>query len=185
MPETPIVIIGPMAAGKSTVAHELALRTGLLQVPFDAVRFYYYLKLGFTFAEQLAQPDFRSVAEYWRPFHLPAAEALLAEFDEAIIDFGAGHAHFEDEAEIARLERILAPVPNVILLMPSEDPVRATEISVQRDRERLGDRWDPSRADMAGEFVRSESFRRVAKQVVVTEGLTIAESVDRVMAVLR
>jgi acetolactate synthase-1/2/3 large subunit len=60
----PIILIGPMAAGKSTVAKELARLTGVRNVPMDRVRWYYYFKDGFTLEEELSKPSFKEVMEY-------------------------------------------------------------------------------------------------------------------------
>ena len=46
---------------------------------------------------------------------------MLQDFDNCVMDFGAGHSVYEDEALFARVEAALEPYPNVILLLPSPD----------------------------------------------------------------
>jgi len=179
----PIVLIGPPAAGKSTLAARLAAELGRQHVPLDAVRFYYYLKQdGFSFAEQMSQPNFAAVVAYWKPFEIVAAERVVAEFPDAVIDFGAGQAHYTDPDRRARLEAALGPLPDVVRLLPSADPDEAERICIERDRQRLGEDWDPSRAELVGDFVRSASFAAVAKRTVITgDGRSVDDSLAELL----
>ncbi len=179
----PIVIIGPMAAGKSTVAGALARRLGVRQVPLDAVRWYYHLTDGFRFEAPppAEKPSFAEVVAGWEPYSIRAVERVLAEFPDSVIDFGAGHAHYEDPARVARLEAALAPVPNVVLLLPYADLERTAAVGRERDAARLGAQFDESRAELNEVFVRSECFRRVAKHTVYVEDRSVDETVEEIV----
>lgn len=184
MVQLPVVLIGPMAAGKSTLAAAVAARIGAPHVPLDAVRYYYYLKQGFRLADQLAAPDFAAVCRLWKPFEIGAAEQVVTEFADAVIDFGAGQAHYTDPERRRRLRAALGPLPNVVLLMPSADLDEAERLCNERDRARLGPQYDPGRAAMARAFVRSESFREVAKHTVITGGRPVEASLEELVAKL-
>jgi hypothetical protein len=187
-PTLPIVIIGPMAAGKSTVAGALSRRLQVPQVPLDAVRWYYHLKDGLRFSDQIdhaKEGGFAAVVRYWEPYSIAAVERVLTEFPDSIIDFGAGHAHFEDPDRVRRLEAALAPIENVILLMPSADVERTLALCTERDAERLGPQRDATRDPVNERYVRSECFRRVCKTTVFVEDMTIDETVDHIVAGLR
>jgi hypothetical protein len=185
--QLPIVFIGPPAAGKSTLASRLAADLGLPHTPLDLVRFYYFLRQPtFRLADQMAQPDFAHVVRYWKPFEIEAAERVLADFADAVIDFGAGQAHYTDPGRRARLRRALQPLPNVFLLLPSADLDRAERVCNERDQRRLGADYDPSRATLVRDFVRSESFREVASHTVITgEGASVDDALARVKQLLR
>lgn len=162
-----LVLIGPIAAGKSSVAERLAERTGLRQIPLDAVRWYYYFQIGFDLAEQKRReredgPLGRFA--YWKPFEAYAVERALADFPDSIIDFGAGHSVQDDEALFARVKAALAPVPHVILLLPSPDVEEAVRI--------LSERVPPDGRDEVAElnrgFLTNPSNARLATTTVYT-----------------
>lgn len=140
------------------------------------------LKDGFSFATEQDQPGFGAVVRHWEPYSVAAVERVLAEFSDSIIDFGAGHAHYEDPELQARLERALAPLRHVVLLQPSTDVARSEEICRARDEARFGSQWDPSRAEVNARFVRSECFRRVATHEVYAEERTVDEIVDEIVS---
>jgi hypothetical protein len=183
-PSLPIVIIGPMAAGKSTLARALSRRLGIRQVPLDAVRWYYHLVDGFDIAAQPEPGNFREVVRRWAPYSISAVERVLAEFPDAIIDFGAGHAHYDDPDHVRRLERALAPVRHVVWLRPFADHQRSAEVCARRDAERLGPQHDPSRAEVNEDFLRSACFARVATHTITVEGRSIDEVADALVPAL-
>ena len=129
----PIVLIGPMAAGKTTIARILEQKTGVRNVPMDMVRWYYYFKDGYSAAHDHGLKTLVEKADYWKRFDLLSVERILSDFKDAIIDLGAGHSYYPDPDELKRAQTLLAPLPNVFLLLPSLDPV----ISDKACRERI------------------------------------------------
>jgi hypothetical protein len=178
---TPTVFIGPMGAGKSTTARALATRTGQDLVPLDAIRWYYHLTDGFSFTEEPQGQGFLARVRHWEPFSIRAVERALAEFPDAIHDFGAGHAHYTDPARVERLAAALAPVPNVVLLLPFADLDRTERVCRERDEARLGPEYDPTRAGVNTMFVRSPVFRRVATHTVFVEGRPVDAVVEELL----
>ena len=47
MPKTPILFIGPVRAGKSTLARLVAARLKLTHVSLDDIRWQYYREIGY------------------------------------------------------------------------------------------------------------------------------------------
>ncbi len=181
---TPIVFIGPMAAGKTTLSKAVSRRLGRRYIPLDVLRYYYYLIQGMDFLAMFDRPVFADVVEFWKPYQLPTVRRVIAEFPDGVHDFGAGHAHFTDPDDRAGLREVLGPLPHVFLVLPCADLDRAERICGQRDRERLGEQWDPTRGPYAREFVRSESFRDVAKHTVITDERSVEHCVDEILALL-
>jgi hypothetical protein len=167
--------MGPLGAGKSTVGRLLAERTGAPRCSIDDVRWAYYEAAGYerSRAQQIAASEAGAMGEllYTRPFEVYAIERALAERTPAIVDFGASNSVFDEEPLLARVERALAPLPHVILLMPSPDPeesgailrARLTAMIRARGQEPGDELWRLNEY-----FVRHPSNYRLARRVVYT-----------------
>ena len=171
-----IVLIGPMRAGKSTLARLLAERLAVPRVSLDALRSRYYAEIGYDqdLADALERRDgFHALYRYWKRFEVHAVERALAEHRGCVFDFGAGHSVYEDDALFARAARALAPYDNVVLLLPSPDPDESVAILRRR-----GGGLVSGGTDFCAHFVRHRSNRDLAKHVVHTRGRTPEQTRD-------
>ena len=176
-----IILIGPIGAGKTIVGEVLSQRLGCKQVSLDLLRFDYYEEIGYSrdIAKQLGEREgFGAVVRYWKPFEAHSVERVLSDYGQrdCVVDFGAGHSVYEDEALFERVQRALAPFPWVVLLLPSLDI--ETSLSVIHDRE-------PSLVEMADinrHFLSHPSNQRLAKHVVCTADITPRQVADEILA---
>lgn len=176
---TEIILIGPVGAGKSTQGELLAQALGLPQCSMDALRWDYYKEIGYDEAleRQLREREgFLGVYRYWKPFELHAVERLLSERRDCVIDFGAGHSVFEDEAFLARAEAALAPFQNVVLLLPSPDPDESIRLLNERNGDAIVNGFD-----FHAHFVTHPSNHRLAKKVVTTKDKTPEQTRDEIL----
>jgi shikimate kinase/tetratricopeptide (TPR) repeat protein len=177
-----IVLIGPMGAGKSTLGRVVAQRLGVPQVAVDDVRWDYYEQIGYDYdhvASLSGEHGFEGVYRYWKRFELYAVERILAEHADCVVDFGAGHSVYEDDAFFERARRALAPFRSVVLLLPSPD----LEESVRILRGRTGmPPADPGQLDFVEHFVRHHSNRDLATLTVYTGERTPEETADELLA---
>lgn len=181
-----LVLIGPMHAGKSTVAGLVAGRLGVRRVAMDEVRWEYYAEIGYDEgrAQEIAgREGFEGLYRYWKPFEAHAVERLIADVagERCVVDFGAGHSVYEDERLFERVRAALRPC-RVVLLLPSSDEGESVRI--------LTERRDAAYPEMAGRpagmnehFVRHPSNRRLADVVVYTGGRTPEETTEEVVRV--
>ena len=115
--EQSIILIGPMGSGKSTIASELCKEYNMPHVSLDN-------------RNQLAtlyehQHDFHNFKEF--EFYLTSM--VLTNIQEPmIIDFGAGHSVYEDEAMFLEMKSLISKFCNVILLIPSEDKEESLQV---------------------------------------------------------
>jgi shikimate kinase len=181
---TDIVLIGPMGAGKSTVGTLLAGRLGVSHHAMDDRRWAYYAEVGYddTLCERIhADEGLWGVFRYWRPYELHAVERLLGEHAECrqgcVIDMGAGHSVYEDDAHFARAAGAMSPF-TVVLLLPSPDE----EDSIRILNERTGLTGD--QAEMNAFFVRHRSNRDLATNTVYTGERRPDEVCDEVVRIL-
>ncbi len=175
-----IILIGPIGAGKSSVAELLSSRLSLPQQSMDERRWDYYKEIGYD--EDLAKhkretKGFREVYQYWKPFEAYAVERLLSEHHNCVIDFGASHSVYEDVALFQRVESVLAPYPNIVLLLPSPDLDESIRILNERN-----DYISDSSSNINEYFVRHPSNHKLAKFTTYTKAKAIEETCNEILS---
>lgn len=173
-----VILIGPLGAGKTTVGLLLAERLGLPYCSVDRVRWAYYQEVGYddALASRIAASDqgIQGVMRYSKPFEARMVELVLADH-HGIIDFGASNSVYDDEEQLARVERALAPYPNVVLLLPSPDMDESAEILRNRLTQKLtneGREFTDVLFELNETFVKHSANRRLAKLVIYTKNKT-------------
>jgi shikimate kinase len=176
--DTTIVLIGPMCAGKSSTAKILAERLGLPYIELDELRWAYYRELD-AYEELVALLKSGEIGlleqyNYWKPFEAHAVERVVPEYPNCVLDFGAGHGVYEDEALLARVQHALSTVAHVILLLPAPDVAEATAVLNARFAQLLQEvagTVNPEALQLNEHFVQHPSSRRLATQIVYTGDL--------------
>lgn len=177
-PVTDVILIGPPAAGKSTLSNLLASRLGLPQFALDEVDWENHAEAGYdeeTARRVWEEQGLRGWYRYMQPVWARAMERILAEHRGHIIDFGAGHSVYEDEALFDEVRRAMSAYDHVILLLPSPDLDESVRILKERPRSTIAG------IDANRHFIEHPSNRKLAKQVVYTEGKTPEETRDEVL----
>ncbi len=174
-----IILIGPMKAGKSTVARLLSERLGIPRHPLDKNRWTYFAEIGYDeeYARRLAGQSLEAAVRYWKPFEVHAVERHLAESRDCVVDFGAGYTVQDDPALYERVRRALAPHPHVVLLLPCADVEKAIACLNERVEEKL--------RGLNEHYVRHPANRTLATSVVYTCGKTPDETCDEILRTLK
>ena len=176
-----IVLIGPMGAGKSSVADALSAGLSIRRVPLDAVRWGYYYQMGFDLRDQertIERDGPIGRFNYWKPFEAFAVERVIADYPGTVIDFGAGHSVHEDDELLARVRAALSVVKHTILLLPSPDKEEAIRILNLR----IEAEADSVDGKLNAHFVRHPSNSLLATHTVYDEGRTAAQTADEIIA---
>ncbi|MBW4621937.1 MAG: hypothetical protein KME17_21555 [Cyanosarcina radialis HA8281-LM2] len=179
---TDIILIGPIAAGKSTVGSLLAQRIGLPQWSLDDLRWDYYQEIGYD--RELAQhkretEGFWGLYQYWKPFEAYAVERVLVEHQQCVIDFGAGHSVYEDAVLFQRVQKTLDPYPNVVLLLPSPDLDESIAILNERNKY-----VSDGKPNINEHFVRHPSNYQLAKLSVYTKDKNPSETCEEILSLI-
>lgn len=182
-----IVLIGAMGVGKSTVGALLAEKLKLPQFSIDDHRFDYYAEAGYDEdkAREIHQAEgMKGIIRYWKDFEAYAVERIMQDYPDHIIDLGAGHSVYEDEAHFAKVAQALAPHP-VILLQPSADEAESIKILndrfVEMHSEELGGEIEPFIFELNAHFVQHPSNRKLAKMTVYTKDKTPQQTCDEII----
>lgn len=173
-----VFLIGPIGAGKSTLGKLLAERLVRPQVSLDEIRWEYYKEIGFDEAAQREigeREGFAGVYRYWKRFEAHAVERALQEHRGCVMDFGAGHSVYEDDTLFARIQTLLAPHPNVAMILPSPDLDEAVAVLRARNTPKIGN------VPLTRYLVTHPAYRTLATQVVYTQGKTPEEICAEIM----
>lgn len=184
----PLVLIGPVAVGKSTVGELLG---ALLHVPFvdlDEFAAPYYDECDApveALIERAHADGFLAALRWWQPARAHAAGRVVADHPGSVIAFGAGHSHFEDEEFFESVRAALTDATVVLLSADADDDVA---VGLLRERcvvERGDDQdWIIEGVDMLRDWVHSEQNRQLADLTVVTHGLTPQQVAEAIVAAL-
>jgi len=181
------VLIGPHAAGKSTLARLLGARLGLPVVSLDAVKWEYFRALGCDEAEVARvreEQGFWAMTRWLQPWAIAMVERVLADHRDCIFDFGAGHSMYDDPAFVARIHAALAPFRHVVLVLPCPDE----EESIRVLTERVGPFTIPEHwvfVDVPAYEVRQPSNCTLATLTAYTHGRTPDEICDALLRQMR
>ncbi|MBL7714656.1 MAG: hypothetical protein JNL01_04255 [Bdellovibrionales bacterium] len=171
-----------MGTGKSTLGLEISKLTGVPNIPMDRVRWYYYLKDGYSMQSEAAlKDDFPETMKYWKPFEVRAVKRIIQEFPNAIIDFGAGHSYFVDPMQFDEVQATLSEIPGVVLVLPSPDRAESLQICNERLLERRKKPLEKIEIEANRAFIEHESNRKLAKQTVYTHGKTVRQTAEEIL----
>lgn len=176
-----IVLIGPIGVGKSTVAPLVAAALDRPTIDVDELRGGFYGTLGYDNAEadEMYERDgVLGLAAYWKPFEIALVEHVVTLQPDSVLDFGAGHSHFDsDDTLFERASVALAP-HHVVLLLPSEDPDESAAVLDARQPEE----YRSETRSLNVEFLRSRSNALLADRIVITGDRSPEAVADDVVA---
>jgi shikimate kinase len=179
----PIILMGPMATGKSSVASELTKQTGVPRAPLDMLRWYYYFKQGYSLEKDATFKSFSERLAYWKTFDVATIKNTIADFPESIIDFGAGHSYFPDEKQLKLIQETLASIQNIFLLLPNEDNEESFKICKTRLSTRDGIEAEKVEANRL--FIEHPSTRALSKHIIYCKNESPAEIARRIIGLLK
>src|SRR5437588_12055545 len=118
-----IILIGPIGAGKSTIAELLSKRLSIPWYSLDAEAQKYAEPLGYKIRRwhAIKRRDLFRAYEYRRSFYDDIVVQFLATHDHGILDFGGGHPIVPDRNKQENIKNTFKPYRNIFLLMPTTD----------------------------------------------------------------
>ena len=174
-----IILIGPISTGKSTLGKLLAEKLGIPQCSMDDVRLNYYKEINYDekLAKQIRDKEgLQGIYRYWKPFEAYAVERVLSEYSNCVIDFGAGHSVYEDDQLFKRVQQVLKPYINVVLILPSPDLEESIQILNERNGGIISNGFD-----LNEHFLKHHSNYDLAKLVVYTKAKLPEETRDEIL----
>lgn len=158
-----ILMIGPMGAGKSTIAKKLGENLNMPVISLDNRKqlIQYYSK----------QKEFSNFKDF--EFYLTSSILTILKAP-AIIDFGAGHSIYENDIMFYEMKKLISKFSNVVYIIPSKDKEASLKILNQRLKERVD--YSPQKEQDNRHFLTSNCNTSLA---TITE-YTDLKSIDEI-----
>ncbi|MFT5822908.1 MAG: hypothetical protein ACI8ZM_004165 [Crocinitomix sp.] len=178
-----IILIGPLATGKSFIAEKLSLATSLRNHPADKLKWYYRHQNGYSLSEStqiLRSQGFEALINYAQQyFGAKEIKHLLRKF-KGIVDLGASDTHCQNLSRLQELNAVLEPFQNIFLILPSKDEKESIEtlndrLEIRYDKDPLKKPVLASYLRMNEIFVKSESTKMLAKHIIYTSDRPIED----------
>jgi shikimate kinase len=178
----PIIFIGPIGAGKSTISKMVAQKLSLPSFSLDGEA-HLAASVGFDAGHyvQLQNEKGPLVAyEYRRSFYDRVVPLFLASHDRGVLDLGGGHPIVPDPKKQETIKKAFAPFAYVFLLMPTPNPEES--LRILRCRNKIAD----GQPDFNALYFQggNRAFWEIAKHVLYTEGKTPENTCDEVLRLL-
>jgi shikimate kinase len=183
---TQIILIGPPGTGKSTLGKLLSQKLGFPQVSLDELRWGYYAERGYNaeLAQQLREKQgFPALIQYWKLFDAYAVERVLADHSySCVIDFGAGHSMYEDDADLKRIKQVLSSYQSiVVLLLPSQNMDESVQILTERQLTMAPPEDHSVIRGLIEHHVKHHSNHELSNIVIYTKGKTPQETCEELI----
>jgi hypothetical protein len=179
-----MILVGPLAAGKSTLGALVAERLGQPFVDIDDIAWSYCAEVGWSLDRLLERDQavgWTAAEREWEPARAHAAQRAVADHPEAVIAFGAGYTSFTSPDCADQVRRALAPVPAVIRLLPSPNPERSIAVLRERAIASRGKDWIIEGHDWITEWVADPLAAEVAAATVFTDGISPETSAEELV----
>ena len=179
-----IIIIGPVGAGKSTQGKLIAKALNKQSVSLDGVAEDYYKANGFgssQFEKAKNEKGFLTAYRLWWPTLAYAAKQVVKDYPGCVIDFGAGHSHYEDELLYKGVKEALADCQNVVLLLPTEDLDRSVSLLKAKSIEKRDMDWVFNDYDFFEHWVKDDCNHDLATVTVFTDGKTPEQTCEEIL----
>lgn len=182
--KTGIVLIGSVCAGKSTQGKLVAEAIGKKSISLDNIAHQYYETVGFNrsqFEKTNKKYGFLEAYRQLKPFEAYAAQQVLQDYPDCVIDFGAGHSYYEDKSLFESVKQAAFGYSNIILLLPSPNLDRSVLILRQRSIQQRGWNWISDGCDFIEDWVKGNCNQYLATMTIYTEDKTPEETRDEIL----
>lgn len=184
VPTTSVVLIGPVATGKSVVRERLAEALGRNFIELDEIAGDHYEEVGqgvHRLVERTQVDGFVIAHQWWQPALVQAVRRVVERHAGEVISFGAGHSHFEDRSFFEEVQRLVDQC-FVVMLLPHSDTETSVSILRERCSSERGRDYLYDTVDFICDWVPSEWNRALADVLIVTDGRNPAEVAETIAA---
>lgn len=175
-----IILLGPVAVGKTTTAKLLSEKLNKPLVSLDDLRFNYYKEIGYDnnhMKDLHAKAGIMAIFQYGKIFDAYSIERILEDHQDCIFDFGGGNIVSGYNFDLERIKKALNPYENIVFLTPGADKEEVLKFIYERRNIKSSDR------ELIEYLVYNHSNYDVAKHTVFVKDKTPEEVCNEVLSV--
>jgi shikimate kinase len=175
-----IILLGPVAVGKSTTARLISEKINKPVVSLDDLRLGYYKEIGYDhdhMKELREKAGIMAIFQYGKIFDAYSIERILEDHQNCIFDFGGGNIVSGYDFDLIRIKKALESYENVVFLVPAKDNEETLKFIYERRDIKLSDRV------LIEYIVNSHSNYEVAKHTVFVKDKTPEEVCDEIVSI--
>lgn len=185
-----IILIGPMAVGKSTVSIQLAEKLGISYFPIDEIKWYFLYRNGYnisTAKKILLTKGFEGKMNYfYKYFGVEEVRQILDEFKGGVLDFGATHTYHVNKMSFNKIKYLLSQFHNVFLLLPTDNLKNNIKILNRRITDRYIESYKNSQIIQSylnynNLLLSSKKFNLLTSNIIYTESKSIEQIVSEIL----
>ena len=181
-----IVLIGPMAVGKTTCSKILSTKLNIPRYERDEFGIKYYEEINYDESELVKMykdSGLMGIFEYGKKFEAYTVKRMMEDHNNSIIDFGAGSSMFEGEL-LAQVKAVLSS-HKVILLLPSENNELSMSILSERYKERKNNEEVPKdELELLRNTITYPSHKELANYVLIIDEKNPEEVAEEIISIL-
>ncbi len=175
-----IILMGPVAVGKTTTAKLLSKKLNKPLISIDDLRFDYYKEIGYDddhMKKLLEKAGIMAIFQYGKIFDAYAIERVLEDHQNCIFDFGGGNNASGFDFEFNRVNNALNNYKNVVQLFPCADKEEALDFIYKRRD------FKPIQRELIEHLVFDDSNFKLAKHTVFVKDKSPEEVCNEVLLV--
>ncbi|MFC7401637.1 shikimate kinase [Citricoccus sp. GCM10030269] len=178
-----LALIGPAAAGKSTVGERVAQHFDCQFIDLDEVADSFYAEVGWSI-ERLAD-EAAKIGRYeaeiaWEPARIHAVRRAMDSYDGAILALGAGHTSYTSPSRQRDIASLLDRVPHVVYVEPFPDRTESLRELRRRSLHSKGTKWISGGHDFLAEWLSDPHMRTLADHGVYTDSASVQDLADEI-----
>ncbi|MDA2185806.1 AAA family ATPase [Bacillus cereus] len=167
-----IILIGPRGIGKTTVAKILANKLNKKYISLDDE------------GKNIADIELRNSPK--GRFFITKKVLEENATENCILDFGCFHTFFLNDATFNEIDKILAPISNIFLLIPSADIEESKEELKQMNARMIQDATIFNMVCNSNKNILKSGFNeKLAKHIIYTKGMTFAQITEDIIDKLK
>ena len=174
-----IILLGTVAAGKTTIAKLLSQKLNKPIISLDDLRFGYYKEIGYDHDHMKAlheKAGIMAIFQYGKIFDAYSIERILEDHQNCIFDFGGGNIVSGYDFDLKRIKKALEPYKNIVFLVPGRDNEETLKFIYNRRDIKSRDR------ELIEYLVYNHSNYEIAKYTVFVNNKTPEKVCDEVLS---